>query len=96
VNLQLNQRPHEARDNLTPYEMMYASKDEVSMEAIIGPSAKHAKTKLGWIVVSGVLGHMKIRHPDFLLTDDTVRLIAEHGDQLHAVEEGMSRERKRD
>ena len=94
VNLQLNQRPHEARGNLTPYEMMYAMKDEVTMEAIIGPSAKHVTTELGWIVVTGVLRHMKIRHPDVLLTDDTVRLIAEHGDQLHALEEGMSREER--
>jgi hypothetical protein len=94
VNLQLNQRSHEARDNLTPYEMMYESKDEVSMEAIIGPSAKHAKTEVGWIVVSGVLRHMTIRHPDVLLTNDTIQLIAEQGDQLHALEEGMFREER--
>jgi hypothetical protein len=45
-------------------------------------------------VVSGVLRHMKIRHPDVLLTDDTIWLIAEQGDQLHALEEGMSREER--
>ncbi len=69
-------------------------KDEVTMEAIIGPSAKHVKTELGWLVVTGVLRHMKIRHPDVLLTDDTAQLIAEHGDKLHALEEGMSREER--
>jgi hypothetical protein len=74
--------------------MMYAMKDEMSMEAIIGPSAKHVKTELGWIVVSDVLRHMKIRHPDVLLTDDTIQLIAEQGDQLYALEEGMSREER--
>lgn len=94
VNLQLNQRPHEARDNLTPYEMMYALKDEVSMEAILGPSARHVNTELGWIVLSGVLRHMKVRHPDVLLNDEMIQLLAEQGDQLQALEEGMSLEER--
>ncbi len=94
VNRQMNLRPHDARNNLAPYSIYHAVKEDVRFENLLGRSTKHIKMKLGWNIVTTVLRHIQKNHPDILLNDEKIQQIAEEGDKVHEAEEAMSQEER--
>jgi hypothetical protein len=82
ANQQMNNRPHEGRDMLIPYQIYYHQEDERMFKDIIGGSTWHILTEVGWQVVEGVMEYLKKFHPSMHLEDDDVRTFATDGDTL--------------
>jgi hypothetical protein len=58
----VNNRPHEGRDMVTPYQIYYSQEEDRSN--ILGEGAQHILTDVGWQVVEGVMEYLKKFHPD--------------------------------
>jgi hypothetical protein len=59
ANQQMKNRPHERRDMLTPYQIYYSQEDARTVEDIMGGSARHILTEVGWQVVEGAMEYLK-------------------------------------
>jgi hypothetical protein len=80
ANQQKNNCPHEGRDMLTPYQIYYSQEDERTLEDIMGASAWHIITEVGWQVVEGVMEYLKKIHPDKQLKDNDIQTFDTEGD----------------
>ena len=95
VNYQVNNRPHEGRDNLTPYNIYYCLREEGTMEEVLGADgASNITTEIGWMVVSGVLNVLKKHHPTVEVTVEHFQQMSDLAEELHDREVTMSPEER--